>query len=73
MFKIRIGLCSPLQPLLEQLLEEFQRQYPGIDFPPVPPKGELDLEGVKQVWCSWNCCPTNCAPCPGTCRAPSTL
>lgn len=50
MLNIRIRSCSPLQPLLEQLLEEFQRQYPGIDFPPVPPKGELDLEGVKQVW-----------------------
>lgn len=39
----------PAQPLLEQLLAEFQAAYPGIDFPPVPPKGELELGEVRQA------------------------
>ena len=37
------------QPLLEELLEEFQALYPGIDFPPVPPKGELDLDRLREA------------------------
>ena len=38
-----------LQPLLEKLLEEFQGLYPGIQFPPLPPKGELDLDKLKEA------------------------
>ena len=37
------------QPLLENLLAEFQRQYPEVDLPPVPPRGELDLDGVRTA------------------------
>lgn len=37
------------QPLLEELLEEFQRLYPGIEFPPVPPKGELNLDQLREA------------------------
>ncbi|KAL4451184.1 hypothetical protein ABPG77_009256 [Micractinium sp. CCAP 211/92] len=37
------------QPLLEKLLEEFQQLYPGIEFPPVPPKGELDLDQLREA------------------------
>ncbi len=39
----------PVQPLLEKLLEEFQQLYPGIEFPPVPPKGELDLDQLREA------------------------
>lgn len=38
-----------LQPLLEQLLEEFKRLYPTVDFPPIPPKGTLDLDQLRQA------------------------
>ena len=38
-----------VQPLLEQLLAEFQRQYPEVDFPPLPPKGELDLNQLREA------------------------
>jgi hypothetical protein len=41
--------ARPLQPLLEQLLEEFQQRYPGIEFPPIPPKGALDLEQLREA------------------------
>ncbi|EFN51901.1 hypothetical protein CHLNCDRAFT_27382 [Chlorella variabilis] len=37
------------QPLLEQLLEEFKRLYPTVDFPPIPPKGTLDLDQLRQA------------------------
>lgn len=36
------------QPLLEELLASFQEQHPGVEFPPLPPRGDLDLEGVKD-------------------------
>ncbi len=38
-----------LQPLLEQLRDEFERLYPGIDFPAIPPKGTLDLDQLRQA------------------------
>jgi DNA-directed RNA polymerase len=38
-----------LQPLLERLLEEFQQNYPGIEFPPLPPKGDLDLDQLREA------------------------
>src|SRR5690349_560760 len=34
------------QPLLQQLLEEFKRNYPDIKFPPIPARGSLILEDV---------------------------
>lgn len=34
------------QPLLDDLLAHFKRTYPGIEFPPVPPKGDLDLKEI---------------------------
>ncbi|KAL4857485.1 DNA-directed RNA polymerase 2B [Chlorella vulgaris] len=37
------------QPLLERLLEEFQQNYPGIEFPPLPPKGDLDLDQLREA------------------------
>lgn len=37
------------QPLLEKLLTEFQSLYPGIEFPPVPDKGELDLDQLREA------------------------
>ena len=32
--------------LLEQLLESFQLRYPGVEFPPLPPRGDLDVTEV---------------------------
>ncbi|PSC74843.1 DNA-directed RNA polymerase chloroplastic mitochondrial [Micractinium conductrix] len=37
------------QPLLEQLLEEFQKLYPGIKFPPVPKRGDLNLDQLREA------------------------
>lgn len=37
------------QPLLETLLEELQQTHPDIQFPPLPARGELNLEDVKQA------------------------
>jgi DNA-directed RNA polymerase len=34
------------QPLLEQLLEELREQHPNVEFPPIPEKGELDINCV---------------------------
>ena len=34
------------QPLLEQLLAEFQEQHPKLTFPPIPDKGDLDITNV---------------------------
>ena len=34
------------EPLLEQLLESFQLRYPGVEFPPLPPRGDLDVTEV---------------------------
>lgn len=39
----------PPQPLLEELLSEFQRLYPGIEFPPLPQRGELDLANIREA------------------------
>ncbi|KAN0034801.1 hypothetical protein ACTFIV_001333 [Dictyostelium citrinum] len=36
------------QPILERLLEWFQVRYPTITFPPLPKKGELDINRVKE-------------------------
>ena len=36
------------QPLLHQLRDSFVRNYPTIEFPPVPQKGDLDLEEVAN-------------------------
>ncbi len=37
------------QPLLEQLLAEFKAAHPDVEFPPLPPMGDLDLEQVRQA------------------------
>lgn len=34
------------QPLLEDLLQELNTQFPGVNFPPLPPKGDLNLEDI---------------------------
>ena len=34
------------EPLLEQLLESFQLRYPGVEFPLLPPRGDLDVTEV---------------------------
>jgi len=36
------------QPLLHQLLAQFQQDHPDIDFPPVPSRGDLDINLVLQ-------------------------
>ena len=36
-------------PLLEQLLESFQLRYPDTDFPPLPPRGDLDITKVLDA------------------------
>lgn len=36
-------------PLLEQLLESFQLRYPGVEFPPLPPRGDLDVGEVLEA------------------------
>ncbi|KAK7281553.1 hypothetical protein RIF29_09650 [Crotalaria pallida] len=33
-------------PILENLLEGFQTSYPGLDFPPLPKRGDFDLQKV---------------------------
>lgn len=33
-------------PILENLLEDFQRSFPALDFPPLPERGEFDLKEV---------------------------
>jgi DNA-directed RNA polymerase len=35
------------QPLLERLAEELAAAHPGVSFPPLPPRGELDLEDIR--------------------------
>ena len=37
------------KPLLEDLLEELQREHPDITFPPLPPRGDLDLDEIKAA------------------------
>jgi DNA-directed RNA polymerase len=36
------------QPILEDLHESFVLRYPTAEFPPIPEKGDLDLEEVKS-------------------------
>ncbi|PRP84512.1 DNA-dependent RNA polymerase [Planoprotostelium fungivorum] len=35
-------------PLLENLLQEFHKAYPEVEFPPLPEKGDLDLREVQK-------------------------
>jgi len=37
------------QPLLENLLAELQAEHPDIDFPPLPPRGELSLGDIREA------------------------
>jgi DNA-directed RNA polymerase len=37
------------QPLLENLKETWEIRYPGMKFPVIPEKGDLDLEEVKKA------------------------
>ena len=37
------------QPLLERLLEELQAEHPDIHFPPLPPRGDLNLDDIHQA------------------------
>ena len=36
-------------PLLEKLLESFELRYPDTDFPPLPPRGDLDIAKVLDA------------------------
>lgn len=36
------------QPLLEDLLYDLRKAYPDADFPELPPRGDLDLDKVKE-------------------------
>jgi DNA-directed RNA polymerase len=36
-------------PLLERLRDELAAEHPDIEFPPLPPRGELDLEEVRAA------------------------
>lgn len=37
------------QPILENLLESFQKSFPHVEFPPVPDRGNFDLEQVLKA------------------------
>lgn len=37
------------QPILEDLKQSWEMRYPGIEFPDLPRKGDLDLEEVKKA------------------------
>eukprot|EP00873_Tetraselmis_striata_P001229 jgi/Tetstr1/421493/TSEL_012441.t1 len=37
------------RPLLDELLEQLQTQYPEVEFPPIPPTGDLKLEEVSNA------------------------
>lgn len=37
------------QPLLERLLAELQETHPQVDFPPLPQRGTLDLNAVRDA------------------------
>lgn len=37
------------RPLLEELLDQLQEQYPDVKFPPIPPTGDLKLEEVNKA------------------------
>ena len=36
------------QPILEDFLESLVIRYPDVSFPPIPEKGKLDLESVRN-------------------------
>ena len=36
------------QPILENFLESLQIRYPDVSFPPIPEKGKLDLNCVRE-------------------------
>ncbi|XP_024009885.1 DNA-directed RNA polymerase 1, mitochondrial [Eutrema salsugineum] len=36
------------KPILENLLESFQKSFPGLNFPPLPERGDFDLREVLQ-------------------------
>lgn len=36
------------EPLLEDLRNSFMRRYPEAEFPPIPERGEFNLERVKD-------------------------
>ena len=36
------------QPILEDFLESLVIRYPDVSFPPMPEKGKLDLESVRN-------------------------
>ena len=38
-----------LQPLLEQLLQQFEAQSPEMEFPPLPPRGDLSLDDIRAA------------------------
>lgn len=35
-------------PILESLLDSLELRFPDAEFPPVPKRGSLDLQSVKQ-------------------------
>lgn len=37
------------RPLLEELREELMAAHPGLDLAPVPPVGDLDLDGIRDA------------------------
>jgi DNA-directed RNA polymerase len=37
------------QPLLERLKETWETRYPGLEFPDLPKRGDLDLDEVKRA------------------------
>lgn len=37
------------QPILENLLKGFQEQFPGLEFPDIPKRGDFDLKEVLKA------------------------
>lgn len=37
------------QPILEQLNESFEMRYPHLEFPPLPPRGTLDIRKILEA------------------------
>lgn len=35
-------------PLLEDLRDSFVMRFPGIEIPPIPQRGDLDIQLVKE-------------------------
>jgi hypothetical protein len=48
-FDLLLCFCALRRPLLQELLAELQERYPGVDFPPIPQPGDLDLSQVSGV------------------------